>query len=233
MTKILPVIHHLDRQTSLEQADLALRCGADGIFLISHNDADAELPGLGQEIAARWAGRTTAAGARPFIGLNMLSTNPVAALGHVAKANLDGIWIDAAGFTSFGATPAGQKLAQAAKEAPGVSVFASVAFKYQPEEANPPQAAAVVRKFGLLPTTSGAGTGQAPSVDKIATMSAAAGGQLAVASGMDPQNVHLYAPYLSHILVATGVSIDDHHFDEHLLQRFVQAVRGAGSKVAS
>lgn len=127
--------------------------------------------------------------------------------------------------TSFGATPAGQKLTALAAQTPNVTVFASVAFKYQPEESNPAQAAAVVRKNGLLPTTSGAGTGMAPTVEKIEGMSAAAGGQLAVASGMDPHNVHQYAKHLSHILVATGVSSDEHHFDEGLLTQFVMAVR--------
>lgn len=220
-TLILPVIHHVDAETTHSQAALAMRCGADGVFLISHDGADSELPGLGQEVVARAAGR------RPFVGINMLNTNPVAALARVAEAGLDAVWIDAPGIDSNGAGPAGKKLADLASKHPQVAVFASIAFKYQPEEANPSAAAACVRKLGMLPTTSGPGTGVPPTVAKIEAMSAAAGGALAVASGMTPANVQQYAPLLSHILVATGVSCDEHHFDEGLLREFVAAARSA------
>ena len=39
------------------------------------------------------------------------------------------------------------------------------------------------------------------------------GGALAITSGMTPENVATYAPALTHILVATGVSRTEHHID--------------------
>lgn len=108
---------------------------------------------------------------------------------------------------------------------PAISVFGSVAFKYQPDEPNPAEAARQALAVGMIPTTSGAATGLAPEIAKIKGMSAAASGRLAVASGMTPDNVAEYAPHLSHILVATGVARDEHTLDPLLLRRFVAAVR--------
>lgn len=50
---ILPVIHHIDDKTSLEQAEVAFDAGADGVFLISHEGEDLVLANLGQIIKTR------------------------------------------------------------------------------------------------------------------------------------------------------------------------------------
>ena len=55
MSHIHLVIHHRCAQLTLEQAELALEGGADGIFLISHDGADAELPALAADLSKRWA----------------------------------------------------------------------------------------------------------------------------------------------------------------------------------
>jgi predicted TIM-barrel enzyme len=225
MSKILPVIHHLDRTTTIAQANLALNCGADGVFLISHAGNDEALVPLGVEIATAWRALPSASGRHPFVGVNLLNTNPSHALPKVASAGLDGLWVDTPGVTSSGLTPAGQKLATLIAQYNSVKVFGSVAFKYQPEDLDPAKAAAKALKAGMLPTTSGAATGVAPTLDKIIAMSRAAGGELAVASGMKLSNVAEFCPHLSHILVATGVSQDEHHFDEAILRQFVELVR--------
>ena len=229
MSKILPVIHHLDDTTTLTHADLARACGADGVFLISHSGDDSGLPALANTIAGRWRQSTDTPA---LIGINLLNTAPTAAFGYALAHGLDAIWADAPGVSSYGASKSGQKLSDLAKAHPQVAVFASVAFKYQPDEANPPAAAREAVKLGMIPTTSGAGTGIAPTVEKIEGMSKAVNGKLAVASGMTCENVAEFAPHLSHILVATGVSKNEHEFDETLLRRFVEAVRASTSQTA-
>lgn len=225
MTKIYPVIHHLNALHSLAQAKLALEGGADGVFLISHDGKDKEVLQVAGQLRHAWS-ETGNAGALPFIGVNLLHTNNAEALGFAAQLRLDGLWLDAPGVNSRGPDHRAKKLADEMKRYPELTVFGSVAFKYQPDESDPAEAARQALALGMLPTTSGEATGVAPTVEKIRTMSAAAGGKLAVASGMTPENVGAYAPYLSHLLVATGIAIDEHTLDPGKLERFVRAVRG-------
>lgn len=216
--KVLPVIHHLDVATSQEQADIAFDAGADGVFVICHGDAsESELAAVAKAIKRKHRSKA--------IGLNLLGHSIVSAAHHVKAAGLDMVWGDYCGVSSFGVNGIGEQLAAFAHQNPAIEVFASVAFKYQAEELDPPKAAENALRCGFIPTTSGSGTGVAAPVEKIQAMSVAVGGRLAIASGMNPGNVQLFAPYLSHILVATGVSLDNHHFDFETLCRFIGIAR--------
>ena len=124
--------------------------------------------------------------------------------------------------SSLGLCFEGLTLQAWAKENKHIDVFASVAFKYQAEDPNPSLAAQLAQSAGFIPTTSGAGTGKAPTVEKIASMYEATGGLLAVASGMTPENIAQFKPYLSHVLVSTGISKDEYHFDLDKLENFIK-----------
>lgn len=216
--QIYPVIHHLDRVTTIDQAVLAHECGADGVFLISHNQQNDALPRARREIQACLPGFR--------VGVNFLGWSILDAYKVAEDVGLDMVWFDAPGITSRGLSGDGLRLVEyiRAHSIGRAEVFASVAFKYQPPEPIPSAAAALARNLGFIPTTSGPATGVAPDVQKVADMFGQAG-PLAVASGMTADNVAPFVPYLSHILVATGVSLDDHHFDFELLRRFVGTVR--------
>ncbi|CRN66901.1 membrane complex biogenesis protein, BtpA family [Pseudomonas aeruginosa] len=216
-TQVLPVIHFLDRATAMEQAELAFDAGADGVFLISHGNEDAQLGGIAQLIKAKHAGKR--------VGINLLTHGPRVAAQVAVERGLDMIWGDDCGVSSAGFAPLANDLSAFIKAYSDVQVFASVAFKYQAVESLPADAARNALDAGFVPTTSGEATGSPPSVEKIALMSSAANGKLAVASGMTVDNVQSYARYLSHILVATGVSVDEHHFDYEVLHRFVALAR--------
>lgn len=218
--QVLPVIHFLDRVTALDQAELAFDAGADGVFLISHGNDDAQLGGIAQLIKIKHAGKR--------VGINLLSQGPRMAAQVALEHGLDMIWGDDCGVSSSGCAPLANDLSAFIRGYPDIQVFASVAFKYQAFEGRPDEAARNALNAGFLPTTSGEATGSPPSVEKIALMSSAANGQLAIASGMTVDNVQSYAPYLSHILVATGVSLDEHHFDFEALSRFVGLTKLAG-----
>ena len=217
MIKVFPVIHHLNDSLALEEAQVAYECGADGVFLISHHNKDKDLPFIGQTIKSYgWNNNNF------FVGLNLLSTPACEAFNIVKDSSLDAVWLDNPGITSNKITMAGSQLIELSQQYPHVQVFASVAFKYQPIESDPKEAAIRVRQFGWIPTTSGSGTGSAPEVSKLQTMFDKT---LAIASGMTPENVQQFMPYLSHILVATGVSQDEYRIDYEKLSRFVGIVK--------
>lgn len=228
MTRIYPVIHYRDQSQALMQAQLAHEAGADGVMLISHYHA------VPNEALFAAAGAIRAWFPRLSIGINLLSIRmPDAAYREVLRlgaAAVDSLWVDYADFTSSWCGSSALDLSGLVHSTnPGRprDVFAGVAFKHQQHEPNPLQAAQRARTLGFIPTTSGPATGVPPDVEKVRSMSAAAGGVLAVASGLTPHNVAAFAPYLSHILVATGVSRDEYNFDYELLRTFVGAVRQA------
>ncbi len=232
--RVIPVIHHIAPNLSLEQAKLAFELGADGVFLISHHGDDASLIPLVNQIRQE---RPTA-----WLGINFLSKGlPDAfALAIDSDVRIDGIWSDRPGVTSAGYDTEARHLAtyrasldDAGRPAP--TIFASVAFKYQAFEPDPGLAAAKALELSFTPTTSGAATGSAPSLAKIEGIRRAIGpdAPLACASGMTLDNIAVFAPLLSHVLVATGVSRDEHHFDARRLETFIHLARSACASLAT
>lgn len=229
--RIIPVIHHLEAGLSLEQARLALEVGADGVFLISHHDDDANLVPLAAQIRRE----------RPaaWIGINFLSMHLRDAFKLAIDSNvrIDGLWADQPGVSSAGYETETLHIAthRASLDdagCPAPSLFASVAFKYQAFESDPGLAALKALELGFIPTTSGSATGSAPSLGKIEDIRRAIGREapLACASGMTLDNIAVFAPLLSHVLVATGVSRDEHHFDAQLLEGFIHMARAASAR---
>lgn len=214
---VYPVIHHLDWQTTYVQATLALDAGADGVFLISHRGDDLDLLEIAVTLKAQHS---------KFVGINFLGHDAPSALLLAAGIKIDGMWCDAPGVSSTGITLLGSRLRHLHNALRPVApqVFASVAFKYQPTELNPAEAAINAAGFGYIPTTSGPGTGQAPDLEKIQLMSEAVHGNLAIASGMTPENVSQFLPYVKYFLVATGISKDENHFDPIRMQEFINRV---------
>ena len=217
--KIYPVVHYLDRETAFSQIGAAVWCGADGAFLISHHGNDMELIEVCIAVQAKHPGFP--------IGINLLSTGAVEAASHAVDIGCPMLWGDDMGVDSTGLHDIGKQVAsiREGRKNPALHVFASVAFKYRPHEPDPARAALNALKAGFIPCTSGPGTGHAPDLAKIVAMSEASGGVLAVASGMTPWNVAAFAPHLSHILVATGVAIDEHRLDEDKLRLFIANAR--------
>lgn len=211
--KIYPVIHYIDRATTFSEVGEAIECGADGVFLISHKGNDSELLDVATAVQRKHHGFP--------IGINLLSTNVVIAAKEVAELGFPMFWSDDVGVDSHGVTVKARQVAACMKLNPGLKVFASVAFKYRPTELHPALAAKNALKEGFIPTTSGSPTGSAPDLEMIIAMSKATDGVLCGGRGMTPWNVAQYAPYLSHILVATGIQIDEHHMDHDKLRLLI------------
>lgn len=213
---VYPVIHHRDDATTLSEARIAYEAGADGVFLISHLGNNNDLIPLAVNIKKLFNFK---------VGLNFLG-NDAMDTAKIVKANgLDMVWSDYCGLSSEGLSLEGYELHFWSQYNPTIEIFASVAFKYQAHEPNPPLAAELAKKNGFIPTTSGYGTGHAPTVEKIESMSKATDGLLAVASGMTPDNIEDFKDHISHVLVSTGISLDEYHFDKEKIVKFIQLAK--------
>ncbi len=222
--KIYPVIHFLNRPTAMAEAELALRAGANGVFLISHRGNDDELVRVAQNVRRVFP--------QLEVGINLLTRHAAEAAEVAGRWGLQNVWADSMGVSSSGLDQTGIELSAMAAASPNIGFFASVAFKYQPAEANPDQAARHALAAGFIPTTSGTATGSAPDLQKVIGMATATAGILGVASGLTPENLPQYHPYLSHALVATGIAKDEHRMDPEKLRFFIAAAR-QGTTVAS
>ncbi|KWT98026.1 hypothetical protein APY03_0697 [Variovorax sp. WDL1] len=180
------------------------------MWLISMDGRDSLLEPAALEIKAAWPTKQ--------VGINYLTLPAVEAIRRNVAAGLDMTWADNARVNTTEDDALGLPIAAELRKYPGHAFFGGVAFKYQAAEPNPGLAAQRAVEFGMIPTTSGEATGKAADVEKLKLMRAALGeAPLAIASGITPDNVNLYAPYLTHILVATGVSASFHDFDYELL----------------
>lgn len=212
MKFVYPVIHYKDDATTIEQAGIAYKAGADGVFLISHIGNDMNLIPLAIEIKEKYDFK---------VGINFLSNPAMFAAEVASQAALDMVWADYCGVSSLGLDDLGEELKEFAIYNPTVRVYASVAFKYQKVDPNPPLAAKNALDAGFVPITSGPATGYAPNVEKIKSMSENIS-CLGIASGMTVDNIDLFKPYLTHVLVSTGVSSDEYHFDPERLKLFIE-----------
>lgn len=221
MKKIYPVIHHYNDLLTQKQADIAFECGADGVFIISHYGDDHGVIQSAWHTHVRYPDKD--------VGVNLLSTKVEEVASKVNSSScINMVWYDNVGIHSDPSYEDTELTDLISKQysITGKTVFAGVAFKYQQEDENPHVSAyECSRHYGFIPTTSGQGTGKAPALDKIIGMHACSGDWLAIASGMTCENIEEFAPYLSHILVSTGISKNELEFDYGLLRTFIGKVR--------
>jgi len=202
MLKVLPVIHYLDEDKAIQNAEIVLSLGCDGIFIISMDRQDEHLCAIAKNIKNRWPDK--------FVGVNHLTKSPLESLKLNKSAEIDGTWSD------YSILQEGKPTADAltiSQEKTWMEFFAAVAFKYQKAEKDPGTAAVLVQQLGLIPTTSGSATGKAAPVEKLHLIrQTMPDGPLAIASGITPDNAPIFAPYITHVLVATGISDDEYTF---------------------
>lgn len=214
----LPVIHCIDWDQAERNLRIAIDSGADGAFLINH-----DIPA--RRLLSIYA--TLRYGFDSFwIGINMLDRKPISALESTFD-NDCGLWVDDAGIGGRGAVSQAENFAKhRAKRSSWKGIyFGGVAFKYQKEIADPAAAAVAAMPYVDVITTSGNLTGSAPKVEKIRNMKSAIGYHpLAIASGMTPENVHLYMPHADCFLVATGISDSHTDLNPKKIEKFLRAL---------
>lgn len=218
--QVWPVIHLDTPDVAYCNAELARRCGCPGVFLIEMDGCNDAIDPVAIEVKRRFPGLK--------VGVNYLGMPAHLAVAHSLALGLDATWTDNPGVRSDGVHPmVREATVPVLQQNPGHLFFGSVAFKYQPEDADPPAAARAALALGMIPTTSGPATGMPPQASKLHAMREAVGtGPLAVASGIDPDNAYELGRFLTHILVSTGISSSFYEFDEGLLRRLMGQLEG-------
>jgi hypothetical protein len=213
----LPVIHVEGGRQALRNAEIATEEGADGIFFINHNLPYCSLIHCYEMVRKKLP--------KLWIGLNCLDLGGVA-VSYIPKKTA-GLWVDNAGIDEGPApTIEARKFALLREESGWKGLyFGGVAFKYQKKIAEVAKVAKLAIPFVDVITTSGAGTGIAPCVEKIAAMKKAIGDHpLAIASGVTPENVSEYMPHADCFLVATGISDTHTKLNPKKVHQFVKAI---------
>ena len=198
----LPVIHPVTKEAALDSIQTAVQSGADGIFLINQGMSSSQLLGFIPEVHRRYE--------QLWIGVNLLGSEPEAVIGLVATLPIGGIWSDNAGIDERSSEQhAGQRFRQARQRHNWKGLyFGGVAFKYQREVPDGllPDAARKATQWMDVITSSGPGTGYAASVEKARSLRSGAGNHpLALASGVSPENVAGFLPYVDAYLVASEI----------------------------
>jgi hypothetical protein len=208
---ILPVIHFSTREIAFANAEIAFANGCDGVFVINmgFEETDAIIPSICALLKQEFPDKK--------IGVNFLYSEFIPNLINNTN-NIDMIWTDDTIPERY--DPVVDK--ELYKRP--IEIYESFAFKYKREDSDFVNTGKMILSKGRIPTTSGPATGQPPSVEKVLQLSELT--TLALASGLDPNNVHLFKNHITHALVATGISETFYKFDPVKVKDFVQAAKG-------
>lgn len=196
---VLPVIHVETEKQTLQNAEIAQKEGADGVFLISmrgmpHSQLARVHEGLRKECDTLW------------IGVNYLDLQAEQTFSRLK--GIPGVWTDNAQIDEKDPIQMNANLIAESRRRSGWKglYFGGVAFKGQKPVQDIEKAAKIAKKYMDVVTTSGSGTGFAPEWEKIALMKDAIGEHpLGIASGISPENVHEYLDIADCFLVASSL----------------------------
>jgi len=170
-----------------------------------------------------------------WIGLNLLSRTASKTLTttHSRGLRVDGIWSDWAGIEEHRVAGSSHPEAEAFMNARraaswGGLYFGGVAFKYQREVALSDLSVAAEMSIPYMDVlcTSGPGTGHAADIEKVRTLRAGLGDHaMALASGVTPENVRSYMPYVQAFLVGTGIEKQLGVLDPVKIEALMQAMQ--------
>jgi len=231
----LPVIHVTDNIDNVfTNVDICIEADADGIFLISHGYKNyRELLSIGSEIKKKFP--------KLWIGYNFLDLgNDIPFL--FIKDKVDGVWVDDTKcgvdnryMEELASANIDYKVKHKCCHPNNTFFFGGVAFKYckQPENIENAIKFAIPNMEAI--TTSGDGTGEAASLDKIKTISnkltsarMANNTKLALASGVSAENVTEYLPYVDIFLVASSISVTHDLLDSKKTKELSNLIHGYG-----
>lgn len=208
LKKLYPVIHCVSPEKqgvghALANTRIAMKNGADGIFLIGHEIHFMDLFYIYEQVRKQFH--------EIWIGINFLDISHQKdwdKLSAVAKGcyNLNALWIDYV---------PNERLALP----PSIQVFGGVAFKYINPHLDGEDLKKACRKAVQcidVVTTSGDKTGSAPNVTKLKSIKDAIGKNfpLALASGVDSINVSDFLELVDIFIVASSICEIRHDLDD-------------------
>jgi predicted TIM-barrel enzyme len=227
--EVYPVVHINDPETAKEQAELALDFGADGVYLIDHHGRTQPIFDTMRKIRAE----------RPnsFIGVNFLGHTIDDVYEMIDRSSKDGgpnilpnaVWADDVQ-DNFVEPESFLKQKKRSPTLTEIKLLGGISFKYTPTFTEDPKRASAettrLRDAVDVVTTSGAGTGKAPTVEKLRAVKQAAGDKpVAVASGISTKNIKNFDGLVDQILVSSSVETRPYSgiFDEEKLKEIIQA----------
>jgi predicted TIM-barrel enzyme len=203
---LLPVIHPVTREAALHSIGIASDAGCRGVWLIDQGMSAEDVLRLVLTVRDLWPAL--------WVGVNLLRHHPSKALRRAladCDGRIDGIWSDDAGIDEkHGIQHHAEYFVRERQTHHWQGLyFGGVAFKCQSpvDDEDLPGAAAAALPMMDVVCTSGPGTGQPASVAKVVAMREGLGptGALALASGVDEENVADYLPHVDAFLVGTGI----------------------------
>lgn len=227
---VLPVIHVLDNEQAERNVRLAIEGGCPGVFLINHDFEYQRFLPIIEHIRKLFPDL--------WLGVNFLAVTgkeafPVLAQLEADNTKVDAYWADDARIderkTADDQTEA-EEILQIKSDCGWDGIyFGGTAFKKQREVAPEAYAlsAEIACDFMDVVTTSGIATGHSADLSKIETFRTACGDKpVALASGITPENVSQYVPYVDCVLVATGINIKDdfYNIDPARLEKLMRQI---------
>ena len=219
---LLLVVHITSTEQAIRNTGIARDEGADGVFLINHHTNFLHLLSCFEGVRRKFP--------EFWIGINCLDLDRQAMFKRL-PVTAGGFWADDAGiqeeFEEYGMDPSydARKFFEYRAQHPKNGIyFGGVAFKYQKPSRNPAFAAKVAAPYVDVVITSGVATGVAADVEKIKAMKIAMDdAPLALASGVTPENVSTYLPYVDCFVVSTGVSDSETEFNRERVREMRRA----------
>lgn len=214
---VLPVIHVLDNEQAERNTAIARHAGCPGVFLINHDfPVEQFLPiirHVRQQFPDYWLGVN-------FLAVTGREAFPVLAELAESGCRVDAYWADDARIDeslSAENQPEAQHILQTKNNCGWDGMyFGGTAFKKQ-REVHPDdyqKSANIARSYMDVVTTSGIATGQSADHQKMDIFRKACGDRpLALASGITPENIAEYRPWVDAVLVATGINIKDDFYN--------------------
>ncbi len=230
---VTPVIHAIDEVQVGKNVEIAIGEGAQGVFLINHD--------FGVEPFLPIVRATREAFPYLWLGLNFLAVTGKDAFPTLGQLQAEGCTVDA--YWADDARIDERRASDDQEEAETISnvrkisgwnglYFGGTAFKKQ-REVSPEsygRSATIAAHHMDVVTTSGVATGHEAETGKIATFRSAVGDRpLALASGITPENAHVYGD-VDCFLVATGINVegDFYNIDPLRLKRLLAVTRQLG-----
>jgi predicted TIM-barrel enzyme len=231
---VLPVVHVLDNAQAERNVRIAMHEGTPGVLLINHDiTVEAFIPvirAIRRQFPTYWIGVN-------FLAVTGKDAFPI--LGDLRRegVRVDAYWADDARIDETNDTENQKEaaiIADSRRESRWDGLyFGGTCFKKQRQVA--PEhyevSAQIATSWMDVVTTSGMATGHAPELSKVETFRRGAGDTaLALASGLTPENAHLFAPMIDCFIIGTGINHagDFHNFDPAKLARLMDFVRRQG-----
>jgi len=214
MKKLFPVIHFKNLETVYFNLNICLNNNCQGVILINMDNKPHELIPAIQLIR-------NITGNDFFIGVNFLNTDISFVTEQIIYNNsINGIWIDNPGLyykkMEYPIYELHESFSLRKEKDQEFIFFGSVMFKTHVYKNDDTVVTKMAKNLGWIPTTSGRATGIAADIEKISIMKKHIGDYpLAIASGITPENVDLFLPYIDYYLVSTGISKNFYEFDDN------------------